>query len=165
MNTQTVTGDLYRKDYTLRFSMDNGPVVKLGNTVVTNPKKMYRRDGDTVEFDANEGYAMLDRDILEEFDELLEEDISVTVYKLGSEFYLKSYFNNEPYNYIVFYNDSIYRITPALTDSDPFIGRGEEEADLTNRIKNVHTEEARLLTAEETTEIIEDGAVPVLKVD
>jgi hypothetical protein len=165
MNQQTVTGNLYRQDYTLRFSIEHGPVIKLGNTVVTNPKKMYRREGDTVTFDSNEGYAMLDRELFEEFDELLEEDISVTVYQEGSEFYLQSYFDNEPYNYSVFYNGSIYRVTPALADSDPFIGRGDTEADLTNRIKNVHTEEARLLTAEETTEIIEDGAVPVLKVD
>jgi len=165
MKKTTVTANLYRKNFRLNLVLDSGGVIAIGNTVVNDPTDLYREEPGTVTFDCNEGYSRYDKDILDSFDELLEEDISVTLYQCNGETYLEAYFKNEPYHYNVAYNDYIYRVEPQRHDSDPLVGRDNLGDSPTNLITNTVTQEARTMTDTEMLEIIEDGATPVMKIE
>lgn len=164
MNERLVSVDLYQNNLVLLINIHDGPVIRLSNSVVSDPSTLYRKDESTVTFDCNETSTSLSFDLLSDDYHLLEENLDMKLYTINGTTYLPSYFTNEPFHYTILFDGHAYNVSLApVSTPDPLFNQTDSLEDFSSKITSAQTGEAKLTTSSERLTLIENGE-PILDV-
>lgn len=164
MKERLVNVDLYQNNLVLLINIHDGPVIRISNSVVSDPSTLYKKDETTVTFNCNETSTSLSFDLLSDNYHVLEENLDMKLYTINGTTYIPAYFTNEPFHYTLLSDGRAYDVSLApVSTPDPLFTQPDSLEDFSSKITSTRTGEAKLTTSSERLTLIETGE-PILEV-